>query len=137
MLSLLLGRALGAPDRLDVPWRTRAAQLACHATESSNTSIQEVRRALLQRWIAGSGKDTTELPGIEDFAELVLDLARHSSTGHFGDNKVFISHVWRAYRDQSLSPPISDKEFKELLIKAYKAKDPASSRRSTAIDGRD
>jgi len=123
VLSLLLGRSLGADDRIDITWRTRAAQLACQATGARNTSIREVRRAILAKWLAVPGEPSAdEKPRLDDFVDLVRDIAKRTKTGRFGDNKVFISHVWRAYRDQSLKSPITEAQFKECLINAYKAK---------------
>lgn len=49
------------------------------------------------------------------FAQKVINVAKRCKTGWFGDKKIFISHVWRAF-NQQIEIPIDD--FKDLLVKA-------------------
>ena len=49
---------------------------------------------------------------LEEFARRVVQAARTSPTGWFGDNKVFIAHVWRALHD--------DPAFQEMDLSAFK-----------------
>jgi hypothetical protein len=46
------------------------------------------------------------------FAERVLRAARTSATGRFGDDRVFISHVWRAMGG------LDEQSFKNRLVEA-------------------
>ena len=53
------------------------------------------------------------------FAAAVTRAARGSLTGRFGDNKVFINHVWRAYRDGGGGADALDlATFKSRLVEA-------------------
>ena len=48
------------------------------------------------------------------FAERVMKTARGMKTGRYGDDRVFISHVWRALGDSSLD----ERAFKQRLLEA-------------------
>ena len=54
--------------------------------------------------------------------------ARTCPTGRFGDNKVFISHVWRQLKDEAQFAPLGLTGFKEKLIEANREKLLALSR---------
>ena len=59
---------------------------------------------------------------LPSFAEQVKSAARTCPTGRFGDNKVFIVHVWRALQ---VVPPFKSMElatFKEQLAAANNAR---------------
>lgn len=67
---------------------------------------------------AGSRAPLTKLPDdLATFARQVIAAAEASKTGWFGDNKVFISHVWRQMRE-----PGGDMDaFKARLVDAHRA----------------
>ncbi len=48
--------------------------------------------------------------------------ARDCPTGRFGDNKVFISHVWRRLRDEPGVPAMDLPAFKGRLTEANNAR---------------
>jgi hypothetical protein len=56
------------------------------------------------------------------FARTVKAAARHCPTGRFGDNKVFISHVWRQLREEPGFPAMDLATFKERLTEANNAR---------------
>ncbi|MEO2091682.1 MAG: hypothetical protein ABGY75_19675 [Gemmataceae bacterium] len=58
---------------------------------------------------------------LEDFANTVLSVARKSPTGRFGDNKVFISHVWRQLHDEPRFARLGLDGFKAKLVEANRA----------------
>lgn len=58
---------------------------------------------------------------LEDFANTVLSVARKSPTGRFGDNKVFISHVWRQLADEPRFARLGLDGFKAKLLEANRA----------------
>lgn len=60
----------------------------------------------------------TEPFDLEVFARTVIAAARTSPTGRFGDNKVFINHVWRQLRDQPQIAPLGLSGFKARLVEA-------------------
>jgi hypothetical protein len=52
------------------------------------------------------------------FAGLVRETARHCETGRFGDNKVFISHVWGALLAAGQAVRSEEPAFKDRLVRA-------------------
>ncbi len=67
----------------------------------------------------GGGGLAADLPV---FAAHALAAARRSPTGRFGDNKVFISHVWREWRGAGgRAAPEEAAAFKEQLVRANTA----------------
>lgn len=55
------------------------------------------------------------------FAQTVVAAAHRSSTGRFGEKKVFIAHVWRGLLADGLAAPDEEGVFKERLIRANTA----------------
>ena len=51
----------------------------------------------------------------------MLAAARHCPTGWFGDNKVFVSHVWRQLHEEPGVPPLDLPAFKQRLVEANQA----------------
>lgn len=58
---------------------------------------------------------------LTDFANTVKSAARKCPTGRFGDNKVFISHVWDQLRDEPRFTPLGLGGFKAKLVEANRA----------------
>ena len=56
------------------------------------------------------------------FAQTVKAAVRDCPTGRFGDNKVFISHVWRRLRDEPGFPAMDLPAFKQRLTEANNAR---------------
>lgn len=90
---------------------------------------------LLDGWADGTAQSTprllpdttTEEPAREEFdlpafAVTVKAAARDCPTGRFGDNKVFINHVWRRLRGESSFPALDLPAFKEKLVEANNAR---------------
>jgi hypothetical protein len=48
----------------------------------------------------------------------VRELADTSPTGHFGEHKVFISHVWDRFREDQASNGMTREEFDRRLVEA-------------------
>ncbi|MCY1033907.1 hypothetical protein OV207_20810 [Corallococcus sp. BB11-1] len=109
-------------------------QLAARTVSAARVDAEVVRLAVMREWVlaedAPEPKKTASLPihmeaprpkpnaslatGGDAFAQRVLDVARASPTGRFGDNKVFISHVWKG-----MQPEWSNREaFDAALIDA-------------------
>ncbi len=97
-----------------------ARQLARLALD---TTGNDLFTGALRQWIARAteGPTTVEnadkLPG---FAETICRTARNSQTGRFGDNKVFISQVWRAFQARENFDGLTLAEFKERLVEAHR-----------------
>jgi len=57
---------------------------------------------------------------LRTFAERVQQAARSSASGHFGEDKIFISHVWRILRGQVQG--LDEQTFKSRLVEANRAR---------------
>lgn len=100
------------------------AALAARAVGSAKTGAADLRAAALRKWLLAPS-DGESLPSespagenLESFAGRVLAAARRCpAAGRFGDNKVFISHVWRQLNG---GPAGADglTNFKQRLIDA-------------------
>jgi hypothetical protein len=93
-------------------------QLAAKAVGSHRSDAKQIRLAVQRRWLdeqdhapspadtqpaAPSKAATAPRAGLMDdkeFAERVLAAARVAKSGRFGDNKVFISHVFQQLKDE-------------------------------------
>jgi hypothetical protein len=116
----LLGKLLGASTT--DPSRA-VEQLAAHAAGATRADAEALRLATLRGWLLPAGAmppaastptaEATPADPIATFAQRVLDVARSSPTGRFGHNKVFISHVWRALRQEVASREVFDARLVE------------------------
>jgi hypothetical protein len=103
--------------------------------------IRGLRGALLQAWADATAPRQAPAPptakrasdvvvqepssadfDLPAFARTVKAAARHCPTGRFGDNKVFISHVWRHLREEPGFPAMDLPTFKERLTEANNAR---------------
>jgi hypothetical protein len=92
---------------------------------------KELRDEILRQWVDKSlGKRSMEAsppgdsaaialpssppPDLAQFARAVLAAARHCQSGRYGDNKVFVAHVWTALQH--------DPGFEEMDLDAFKAR---------------
>ncbi|RKH62159.1 hypothetical protein [Corallococcus aberystwythensis] len=119
LLGKLLEQEVSDPKR-------GVEQLAARAVGASRVDAEVVRMAALREWVlAEAVKGSVSQPeSVEalrtdsaSFARRVLDVARESPTGRFGDNKVFISHVWRALQPEWADRPA----FDAALLEANRA----------------
>jgi len=136
---------LGFPERTKMNFR--AAILSKRLAESEPLSAKEMEKALpaallapktsgkfdvkalaLAGWADGGSAPAAsptvvvdEAFDLADFAATVRSEARRCPTGRFGDNKVFISHVWRRLRDEPRFRPLGLDGFKAKLVEANRA----------------
>lgn len=125
--SFLLGKVLQSSR--EVKPSQALEQLAARSVGARRTDAESLRVAALQSWLipatepsAPATRDSqppapaprpTE-DGLPAFAERVLNTARSATTGRFGDDRVFISHVYRAMRE----PGLDEQSFKNRLVEA-------------------
>ncbi|MFP2901258.1 hypothetical protein [Corallococcus sp. 4LFB] len=124
LLGKLLEQEVSDPKR-------GVEQLAARAVGASRVDAEVVRMAALREWVLSEERASATGPKLVEasekslptdtasFARRVLDVAKAvPPTGRFGDNKVFISHVWMA-----LQPEWSDRPaFNEALLAANRAR---------------
>ncbi len=99
----------------------------------SKTGIGAMKTAVIRQWLeeevlAHNDKkaeaiEVTELAAEQvnefdskQFIQDVLDTAGECETGWFGDNKVFISHVWQDFSQKHPEYNLDEKTFKKYLV---------------------
>jgi hypothetical protein len=109
------------------------AQLPVDAVKANRNTSAELQAAVLRNWLAEElaeeSRPTNDEASAEvappfdlaDFAGQVRSAARASQTGQFGDNKVFISHVWRAFQKENAFPDMTESDVKTRLTEANHA----------------
>lgn len=118
----------------DLPTPTQVLDLlAGKAVGARKSGSTEMRHALLRQWVAErmaqaadtagpQGKpDSIEVVQEPEFTARVLAAAQACDTGWFGDNKVFISHVWRRLKQAGWPDAADEQEFKRRLVEAHQA----------------
>lgn len=129
--------------------RKGVEQLVARAAGATRGDAEAVRQSVLRQWALpeteppapaeppatpqeqGNGSDDS----VASFAEHVLSVARTLPTGRFGNNKVFISHVWKA-----LQPEWGSREaFDVALLEANRTRHLSLTRADlvSAMDPRD
>ncbi|MGZ3390761.1 MAG: hypothetical protein ACXVCF_14360 [Isosphaeraceae bacterium] len=88
---------------------------------------KELRDAVLRGWISGSVDQPDRRPsispsGLADFVQKVRAAAEECASGRFGDNKVFIIHVWRALQNDPDFRGMDLPAFKQRLAEANNAR---------------
>ncbi len=105
--------------------------LPAAVTKAGNTSTESLRRAVINRWLNGCDASeytilqTSSDPSRTDadldvrtFALQVQELAGQATFGRFGENKVFLSHLWEDYHRNNSAAGITREEFDGLLLEA-------------------
>ncbi|MFT3765234.1 MAG: hypothetical protein QM820_06915 [Minicystis sp.] len=96
-----------------------------------NRGTAPIRVALVQRWMAG-GETAAVIPSatppaetrpvtLEAFSKQALAAAHAAKTGRWGDQKVFVSHVWSEYQHRDGSSAVGLDDFKQMLVRANQA----------------
>lgn len=119
--SVLLGRALQATRELAPAQALQ--QLAARSVGARRTDTESLRLAALRAWAFASEQPTPASPmppeaaeeGLHAFAERVLRIARGATAGRFGEDRVFISHVWRSMQGPA---GLDEQTFKGRLLEA-------------------
>jgi hypothetical protein len=121
--DLALSQLLGESEALDS--KQLAKQLPRILLGASRGGLDALRETVLCGWADSSRETAPEAPvpapaefDIQTFAASVKAAARDCPAGWFGDNKVFISHVWRRLGDEPGFPRLDLPEFKDKLVEA-------------------
>lgn len=107
--------------------------LVTRSVGARQSKTSELSEAALRSWVdrsesaAGSSVPSGDMDSpasvdLGDFSRLVLEAARNSPTGRFGDGKVFIAHVWRAVREDPAMRGMDAGAFKSRLVDAHRAR---------------
>jgi hypothetical protein len=140
----LFHRALGDPPTRPADAKKSADLLLARRVGARRNDAKEFRDAVLRGWIDRTLDGSAEAPqrsppppappvsipeaspplslDLPSFADRVLTAARACPTGRYGDNKVFVAHVWRALRDDPDMRGMELPEFKRRLAEANNAR---------------
>ncbi|HUY89507.1 MAG TPA: hypothetical protein VMV10_12300 [Pirellulales bacterium] len=98
-----------------------ATALAAAAVGARTKTPAELRLSAIRRWLSPTigPKTAPAEPNLATFAEQTLNAARRiSADRRFGDNKAFISHVWRQLRGEAAFDGLALEAFKQRLVEA-------------------
>jgi hypothetical protein len=138
----VLNRMINPATSLDD--RKLQEQLPGHVLGVSRGGMQGLREAIVRRWLAGENGETAAGPGprapsvaleargraavpdttqqeeidLPTFAATVQAVARTCPAGSWGEDKVFINHVWRQLQKEMNFPQLDQPAFIERLIEA-------------------
>ncbi len=122
--AALIRRALGDAKEIDpkLDPKKEATKLLAQKVGARQSGKDELRLAALREWI--DGKETSPQPpfDLHTFARRVVEAARLSPTGRFGDNKVFVVHVWRLLQNDPTLAGMTPDDFKNRLAEANNAR---------------
>lgn len=133
--AALINRALGDDGRETDP-KKGAAKLLARKVGARRADANELRQVTIRHWVGGPSTTSEPARPIvslkpapaptvavseldpDRFARRVREAARSSTTGRFGDNKVFIAHVWQALQHDPAFANMSSEDFKRRLVEA-------------------
>jgi hypothetical protein len=136
--TALFNRALGNGAAADL--KKAATRLLAQLVGARRDEPKELRDAVLRNWInqdesgpapaepvAMPYESPSQPPApsafdLPSFASHVKSAARDCPTGRFGDNKVFIAHVWKALQADPTFRTMDMATFKERLAEANNAR---------------
>jgi hypothetical protein len=101
--------------------KSAAAKFSCPVSEINFSDC------LKQAWTEAKGEKmrTVEIKidifNLEEFAGRVLNVANSAPTGRHGLEKVFISHVWKYFKEHGFDNGMSYEDFKQYLLQANRA----------------
>jgi hypothetical protein len=70
----------------------------------------------------GGGKPKAPSTELGAFARQALEAGRKSRTGRFGEDRVFINHVWKQFKRVYPSSGLDEESFKQHLLQANRAR---------------
>ncbi len=125
LIPVLLGKAIEGDGPIEAKDAEKVVpRVLLGAKQGGMNGLREVA---LTGWIGGDEapkSEPTATPAepfdLEGFANTVKSEARRCPTGRFGDNKVFINHVWGQLKDEPRFAPLGLDGFKEKLVEAHR-----------------
>lgn len=141
--AALILRQLGDPGKIGPkpnPGK-EVTRLLAREVGARKSGTNELRLAALRHWVDGDPiaagtvapppRPAPAPPAVVDaappldlttFARRVVDAARSSPSGRFGDNKVFVAHVWRVLQGDPAFGAMGPDGFKNRLAEANNAR---------------
>lgn len=112
----LFHRALGDSGGKPIDPKKVADHLVAKGLGMASADAKKFRDAALLKWVEDA--ERVEPLSSSAFAARVKKAAASCETGRFGDNKVFVVHVWRALKDTRDFRGLDFPAFKEKLAEA-------------------
>jgi hypothetical protein len=138
--AALIGRALDGRVGIDpkADPKKEATKLLARRVGARQSDKDELRLAALRQWIDGAPTAPAPAPAaapvpvpppappppidLDAFARRVVEAARSTPTGRFGDDKVFVSHVFRVLSVDPRFAAMGLDGFKQRLAEANNAR---------------
>lgn len=138
--AVLIERELGQTPKVGpkADPKKEVAKLLSKSVGARKSDKDELRLAAIRQWIDGRSVEPESFQAdhpvepapalavapldLKSFAKRVVEAARSSPTGWFGDNKVFIVHVWNMVRHDPEFASMDLDGFKQRLAKANNAR---------------
>ena len=130
-----IGNALFRKELGDPSAKKPLDLIVIRSVQAQNNKKAELSDAVLRSWVDRTephAEPQNPLPStshvqpaaieLADFARRVVEAARESPGGWFGDAKVFISHVWRVVSDEPAFQRMDVDTFKSHLVEAHRAR---------------
>jgi hypothetical protein len=119
LIPHLLGKAIGSGEPIGMKEAEKVVpRVLLDAPKAGMEGLRAVALVGLANTAPPRPVANLEAFDLESFANTVKSVARTSPTGRFGDNKVFINHVWRQVEDEPRFAPLGLAGFKEKLVEA-------------------
>lgn len=137
LMNVLCNDLLQINSKLE--WEKALMQLVIKITGARNSNHHELRNTVLRRALTNhpiasiqqsasqmtkapvvsiplaSPSQVAPMPNLDEFARIVLETARATPTGRFGDKMVFISHVWDQLQQNGQDFGLTEQQFKQQL----------------------
>lgn len=114
--KVLFHRALGDPGGKPIDPKKAVDHLVAKGLGASSADSKKFRDAALVKWIEDAGR--VEPLTASAFAARVKAAAASCETGRFGDDKVFVVHVWRVLKETRDFRGLDFPTFKTRLAEA-------------------
>ena len=113
-------------------------RLAANAVSTPSLHPDKVREKLICNWLSDSDLSAVQTIrfDLRAFAAKIHELSCNASSGRFGQNKVFISHVWNHFQQEPDAAGMSRAEFDHHLIEANR-EDLLALSRADLVSGMD
>ena len=123
--AAIFGRELG--DQRPSDPKKVLDRLVARQVRARRDDEKELREAVLRGWVSAAVEPADRQPtiascGLESFVQKVQAAARVCPTGRFGDNKVFVIHVWQALQNDEPFRSMDLSSFKQRLAEANNAR---------------
>jgi hypothetical protein len=113
--NFLALRAVGLEYRPRITVTMTLDRIVAKAVGASRSGKDAVKTALIRSWLSAAGPPQFDL---DRFARDVQAAAKQATSGRWGDEKVFINHVWRQLRADAKAGALDLQTFKERLLEA-------------------